>query len=76
MRLKNRIKVQDDLDKLKKCSEKNGTQFNKDKYKVIYFMKDYELNKCIMRNNLPGSSLGDEDLAITVSHKSKPPYYC
>lgn len=55
---------------------KNGTQFNKDKYKVIYFIKDYELHKYIMRNNSPGSSLGEEDLARTVSHKPKPPYYC
>lgn len=61
MRLKNRIKVQNDLDKLKKCSEKNGTQFNKDKYKVIYFIKDYELNKHIMRKNSPGRSLGEKD---------------
>lgn len=60
--------MQNDLDKLKKCSEKNGNQFNKDKYKVIYFIKDYELNKYIMRSNSPGSSLGEEDLARTVSH--------
>lgn len=72
MRLKNRIKVQKDLDKLKKCSEK--MRFSSIRTK--FYIKNYELHKYRMRNNLPGSSSGEEDMARTVSHKPRMPHYC
>lgn len=75
MRLKNRIKVQSDLDELKKCSEKMGFNSIRTNTEFYSLSKYYGLHKYRMRNNWPGSSLGEEDLARTVSHKPKMPYY-
>lgn len=65
--------MQNYLDKLKYYLEKKKKRdsFNKDKYRVLYLIKNYEPHKYITRINRLETSPGEEDVVRTESSKPK-----
>uniref|UniRef100_A0A674JM42 Reverse transcriptase domain-containing protein n=1 Tax=Terrapene triunguis TaxID=2587831 RepID=A0A674JM42_9SAUR len=67
--LEDRIKIQNDLDKLEKWSEVNGMKFNKDKCKVLHLGRNNQLHTYKMGNDCLGRSTAGKDLGVIVDHK-------
>ncbi|CAM5075370.1 unnamed protein product [Eretmochelys imbricata] len=71
--LEDRIKIQNDLDKLEKWSEVNRMKFNKDKCKVLHLGR---LRTYKMGNDYLGRSTEERDLGVIVDHKSNMSQQC
>ncbi|CAM5094356.1 unnamed protein product [Natator depressus] len=67
--LEDRIKIQNDLDKLEKWSEVNRMKFNKDKCKVLHLGRNNQLHTFKMGNDCLGRSTAERDLGVIVNHK-------
>ncbi|CAM4661769.1 unnamed protein product [Lepidochelys olivacea] len=67
--LEDRIKIQNDLDKLEKWSEVNRMKFNKDKCKVLHLRRNNQLHTYKMGNDCLGRSTEERDLGVIVNHK-------
>uniref|UniRef100_A0A8C4Y200 Macro domain-containing protein n=1 Tax=Gopherus evgoodei TaxID=1825980 RepID=A0A8C4Y200_9SAUR len=67
--LEDRIKIQNDPDKLEKWSEVNRMKFNKDKCKVLHLARNNQLYTYKMGNDCLGRSTAERDLGIIVDHK-------
>uniref|UniRef100_K7F0X6 Reverse transcriptase domain-containing protein n=1 Tax=Pelodiscus sinensis TaxID=13735 RepID=K7F0X6_PELSI len=67
--LEDRVIIQNDLDKLEKCSEVNRMKFNKDKCKVLHLGRNNQFHKYRMGSDCLGRSMAERDLGVTVNHK-------
>ncbi|CAM5162260.1 unnamed protein product [Natator depressus] len=67
--LKDRITIQNDLDKLEKWCEVNRMKFSKDKCKVLHLGRNNQLHRYKMRNDCVGRSSVEKDLGVIVDHK-------
>ncbi|CAM5146598.1 unnamed protein product [Natator depressus] len=67
--LEDRIKIQNDLNKLEKWSEVDRMKFNKDKCKVLHLGRNNQLHTYKMGNDCLGKSTAKRDLGVIVDHK-------
>ncbi|CAM5157187.1 unnamed protein product [Eretmochelys imbricata] len=67
--LEDRIKIQNDLDKLEKWSEVNRMKFIKDKCEVLNLGRNNHLHTYKMGNDCLGRSTAERDLGVIVDHK-------
>ncbi|CAM5129309.1 unnamed protein product [Eretmochelys imbricata] len=67
--LEERIKIQNDLDKLEKWTEVNRMKFNKDKCKVLHLGRNNQLHTYKMGNDCLGRSTVERDLGVIMDHK-------
>ncbi|CAM5112215.1 unnamed protein product [Natator depressus] len=66
--LEDRIKIQNDLDKLEKWSEVNRMKFSKDKCKILHLGRNNQLHTYKMGNDYLGRSTVERDLGVIVDH--------
>ncbi|CAM5092187.1 unnamed protein product [Eretmochelys imbricata] len=67
--LEHMIKIQNDLDKLEKCSEIIRMKFNKNKCKVLHLGRNNQLHTYKMGNDCLGSNTVERDLGVIVDRK-------